>query len=130
MAVLLAGAAVGHAQEAQQQKTPQSANAAAATSAATPVAAKPAVDAPKSSADTRSADSGLSSDLLKEARDDGFKPVKRGETTLYCKSEIIVGSSFPVHTCVDSDHLKLTLEQYRAQRMQLEQMHSGGLQGH
>lgn len=97
--VLLAGAAVGQAQQAQ--KAPQTASAAAAGLSTATAAFKATAGMPsaaKSTADTQASD-GLTSDQLKEARDDGFKPVTRGKATLYCKSEIIVGSAFPMHTC-------------------------------
>jgi hypothetical protein len=129
--VLLAAAAVGQAQQAQ--KSPQAANAGAATSivAATPVQKPTATpSAAKSSADTDASDSGLSAALLKEARDDGYRPVTRGKATLYCKSEILVGSSFPVRTYYNSNRLKIVLQQAQDQRMQLGQMHGTGVQTH
>ena len=137
-AALLAVVAVGHAQQAQQdrqaQKAPQATNAtAAAASSTATTASKATTDRPsadKSSDGAQAPDSGLSVELLREARDDGFKPVTRHNVTLYCKSEIIVGSAFPVHTCYNADRLKVVLEQYRAERMQLQQMHSSGMQGH
>ena len=129
-AVLLAGAAIGQAQQAQ--KTPQAATT-ATTSTPSTATAKTAAGAPsatKSSADSQASDSGLTEAQLKEARDDGFKPVTRGSATLYCKSEILVGSSFPMHICYNADRLKVVMQQQEAERMQLQQMHSGGMQGH
>ena len=131
-AALLTVAAAGNAQQAQ--KAPQATNATAAAASSTATAASKATtdraSAEKSSDGAQASDSGLSVELLREARDDGFKPVTRHNVTLYCKSEIIVGSAFPVHTCYNADRLKVALEQYRSERMQLQQMHGGGLQGH
>lgn len=139
-AVLLVGAAVGYAQQAQQarpaEEAPQAASAAGATSStatATPTAASKSPAAPsaaKSPTDTQGDDSGLSSAQLKEARDDGFKPVTRGKATLYCKSEVLVGTAFPMHICYNADRLKVEMQQEEAERMQLQQMHSGGMSGH
>jgi hypothetical protein len=129
MAVLFAGAAIGHAQQAQQ---PQAATSAAmsSSSAAAAKATTGAASATKSSVNTGASDSGPSEAQLKEARDDGFKPVTRGSATLYCKSEILVGSSFPMHICYNADRLKIVMQQQEAERMQLQQMHGGGLQTH
>lgn len=110
--------------QAQQAKTTPRA-AATATAAASSAAA----DAQKSAPATK-VDGGLSPEVLHEARDEGFKPVTRHKVTLYCKSEIIVGSAFPIHTCYNEDQLKVVLQQHQTERMQLQQMHSGGLQIH
>ncbi len=152
--VLLAGVVVGQAQQAQQtqqaQKVPaaastanatntnnaagtaNAANATSAASAATSSAgsAAAAASGAKSSADAQDSDPGLTVAQLKEARDDGFKPVTRGSATLYCKSEIMIGSAFPMHICYNADRLKIVMQQQEAQRMQMEQMHGSGLQGH
>lgn len=117
---LLSAAAFTQAQQAKT--TPQ---ATAATSAA---ASSAAGNAQKSAA--AKADSGLTPEILHEARDEGFKPVTRHKVTFYCKSEIIVGSAFPIHTCYNEDQLKVVLQQHQTERMQLQQMHSGGLQTH
>ena len=114
-AALLAAAAVGHAQQAQK---PQQAQKGAPTAATASPAASPGDDP------------GLSAAQLREARDDGFKPVTRGKATLYCKSEILVGTAFPMHICYNADRLKVEMRQEEAERMQLRQMHSGGMQGH
>jgi type II secretory pathway pseudopilin PulG len=151
-AVLLAGVTVSQAQQSQQsqqsqqtqqaqqaqqaqqtQHSPQAAETPVAASSAAAPAGKPtaaAASPAKASSDTQAADSGLSVAQLKEARDDGYRPITRGSATLYCKSEIIVGSSFPVHTCYNADRLKAVLQQYQTERMQLQQMHNGGMQGH
>ena len=132
-AMLLAGAAVGHAQQTQQaEKTPRAAGAATATSSTATAASKsPAAPSEaKSPTDTQGDDSGLSSAQLKEARDDGFKPVTRGKATLYCKSEVLVGTAFPMHICYNADRLKVEMQQEEAERMQLQQMHGGGMSCH
>jgi hypothetical protein len=103
IAMLLAASAVSQAQQA-----PQASSAVAAQKA---TVAGPA--AAKSSTDTQTSDSGLSAALVKEARDDGFVPVKRHNLTVYCKSEVLVGTAFPIRTCYNADRLKLRLEQMR-----------------
>lgn len=54
----------------------------------------------------------------------------RGSATLYCKSEILVGSAFPIRTCYNAERLKVVMEQYQSQRMQMEQMHGSGTVTH
>ncbi len=127
MAALLAGAAIGQAQDAQ--KAPQAAATAASTTA-TGSTTSGAASATKSSSNTQASNAGLSAAQLKEARDDGFRPVTRGSATLYCKSEILVGSAFPMHICYNADRLKVVMQQQEAQRMQLQQMHGAGMAGH
>src|SRR5512146_2768828 len=136
-AVLLAAAAVGQAQQPEAQKAearqatqPGAAASAAANGKAAGSSAAQSPASAQSSVAAQAPASGLSAELIKEARDDGFKPVTRHDVTLYCKSEIEVGSRFPIHTCYNEDRLKVVLQQYRAERMQLEQMHSGGMQAH
>lgn len=133
MAALLAGAAVGQAQQAQKKPLAVQVGAAAISSTTTAAASKPAASAPsaaKASADTQTSDSGLPVEVLREARDDGYRPITRGKVTLYCKSEIIVGSAFPIRTCYNADRLKVVLHQDQEQRMQLEQIHNSGMQSH
>jgi hypothetical protein len=111
IAMLLAASAVSQAQQA-----PQASSAVAAASATPAVSQKATVAGPaaaKSSTDTQTSDSGLSAALVKEARDDGFVPVKRHNLTVYCKSEVLVGTAFPIRTCYNADRLKLRLEQMR-----------------
>lgn len=112
--MLLAGAVIGQAQQAQQtEKAPQAANAAAAASFTATAPGKATASAPsaaKSPADTQAADSGLSAQQLKRALDDGFKPVTQHNVTVYCKSEMLIGSSFPIRTCYKADRMKLLLE--------------------
>lgn len=134
MAALLAAATVGRAQQAEQaSKAQQSGKTAAAASLPAAAASKATASAPsaaKTSGDTQAAQAGLSDEQLKEARDEGYRPITRGTATLYCKSEILVGSAFPIRTCYNADRLKIVMQQEQAQRMQLQQMHSGGMQGH
>lgn len=108
--------------QAQQAKTSPQATATATATAAPAVAQK--------SAPAVKAEGGLTPEMLHEARDEGFKPVSRHKVTFYCKSEIIVGSAFPIHTCYNEDQLKVVLQQHQTERTQLQQMHSGGLQTH
>lgn len=134
LAALLAGAAVGRAQQADEASNGrQPGNTAAATSSPATPASRGATNAPpgaKSSADAQAAATGLSTEQLKEARDEGYRPVTRGKATLYCRSELLVGTAFPIRTCYNVDRLKVVMEQERAQRMQLKQMHGSGTQGH
>lgn len=114
--------------QAQQSKTTSHATAATATAKVTADAS--AHPAAQKSAAAVAVDVGLTPEMLREAQDEGLKPVTRHKVTFYCKSEIIVGSAFPIRTCYNEDQLKVVLQQHQTERMQLQQMHSGGLQTH
>jgi hypothetical protein len=68
--------------------------------------------------------------LIKDARNAGFKPMMIRGTQMFCRTAIELGSSFPVRTCYDADQVKIKIHEYAEQRNQLEQMHSTGLGVH
>ncbi|HZT01013.1 MAG TPA: hypothetical protein VFA39_01970 [Steroidobacteraceae bacterium] len=114
-------AAVALAQQAPSsspttQPAAQSAQKAAADSkAAAPAAA--AAAAQKKAADQ----------LIRDARNAGFKPQKVGGNLMFCRTATELGSSFPVRTCYNEDQVRIKIQEYQAQRQQLEGMHSSGM---
>lgn len=71
-----------------------------------------------------------SAQLTKAARLAGFEPHTRHGVTLYCKSEVELGSAFPVKTCYDAIQMKIKLGQYQTERDQLRQARGLNPQGH
>lgn len=127
--VLLTAACASQAR--QDQKGSQAGSSAITdSSAATAAPGSPRASAAKSAGPAQPSDEGLSIEERREARDDGFTPMTRHNVTLYCKSEILVGSAFPIRTCYNSDRLKAVLHQYDTQRTQLQQIHNDGMQTH
>ena len=124
--VLLTAACASQAR--QDQKGSQAGSSAITDSSA--ATGSPRASAAKSAGPAQPSEDGLSIEERREARDDGFTPMTRHNVTLYCKSEILVGSAFPIRTCYNSDRLKAVLHQYDTQRTQLQQIHNDGMQTH
>lgn len=129
------------AQNADQSKpatTPTArSSSTAAQSAATPAsssatkpaaAAKPA--AVQTAASTTSVKDESGAQLIKDARNAGFKPEMIRGNQMFCRTAIELGSNFPVRTCYDADDVKIKIQEYQAQRNQLEQMHNIGMMTH
>jgi hypothetical protein len=72
---------------------------------------------------------GPSPQLLRDARNAGFRPETIRGAQMFCRTEKELGSNFPVRTCYDEDQVKIKIEQYQAERNQLQQMHGSGLKG-
>jgi hypothetical protein len=120
--VLVTGALmVGTIAEAQQPSQSEKSTTGAAPSSAAP-ASRPAKSA---AAAQKPVDS--NAQLIKDARNAGFKPEMIRGARMFCRTAIELGSSFPVRTCYDADHVKIKIQQYQEERNQLEQMHSTGL---
>ncbi|HEX5209351.1 MAG TPA: hypothetical protein VFW10_16370 [Steroidobacteraceae bacterium] len=58
--------------------------------------------------------------LLKDAANAGFKPEHIRGNLMFCRTTTEVGSRFPVRTCYDEDHVRAKIQEYQAQRDQLE----------
>ena len=115
-------AAVALAQQAPSsspttQPAAQSAQKTAADSKATASAAATAAAAQKKAEDQ----------LIRDARNAGFKPQKVGGNLMFCRTATELGSSFPVRTCYNEDQVRIKIQEYQAQRQQLEGMHSSGM---
>jgi len=65
--------------------------------------------------------------LIRDARNAGFKPQKVGGNLMFCRTATELGSSFPVRTCYNEDQVRIKIQEYQAQRQQLEGMHSSGM---
>jgi hypothetical protein len=142
LVLFLAGATLAasfaQAQQAAQGSvaTAQGATATSSTSATSPSAGKTSApsdgaraQAPKPAATARKpVDS--NAQLIIDARNAGFRPEKIRGAQMFCRTAIELGSNFPVRTCYDADQVKIKIQEYQAQRSQLEQMHSTGLMTH
>jgi hypothetical protein len=108
-----------------QSPAPSSAPAAAATSssASTPQsttssAAPASTSAASSSASsTDSTPTGPSPDLIKKARNEGFKPeVQKNGETIYCYKDASLGTRFETKKCVNADQLKAEIQRRQDQK--------------
>ena len=64
---------------------------------------------------------GLTTHLLAQARDDGYKPRMVDGQFRFCRVEIPVGSNLPVRQCVNTTQLRFELLQEQATRRNLEE---------
>ena len=64
----------------------------------------------------------------READDDnfvlppGFKPMKRGKYTLYCRKETVMGTRLPAQKCYDEDGIRQLVQSLREEREKIDQM--------
>ena len=65
---------------------------------------------------------GPSADILRSARNAGFKIKKVNGTVGFCKSETTVGTHFVSESCISEQQLSLLLERAQAQRDGLQHM--------
>lgn len=65
--------------------------------------------------------------FLRNARNAGFKPQRVRGNLMFCQTAAETGSNFPVKTCYSEYQVRIKLEEYEAQRQQLEGMHSSGM---
>lgn len=61
----------------------------------------------------------LSAQLIKDARDAGFKPTHVRGALMFCRTAIELGSNFPVRTCYNEQQVAVKIQEYQAQRDQL-----------
>lgn len=108
------------------QSAAQSAQKAAADSKATAAAASASAATSAAAARKKAAD-----DLLiRDARNAGFKPENIRGNRMFCRTAAELGSSFPVRTCYDEDQVRIKIQEYQAQRNQMESAHNLGMQVH
>jgi hypothetical protein len=62
--------------------------------------------------------------LLRDAANAGFRPEHIRGSLMFCRTTTEVGSRFPVRTCYDEDHVKVKIQEYQAQRNEM-QAHRG-----
>lgn len=68
--------------------------------------------------------------LIRDARNAGFKPENVRGNRMFCRTATELGSSFPVRTCYNEDQVKIKIQEYQAQRNQMEAAHNLGMQVH
>ena len=131
VAALLIGAVAQAQQPEQRQQAqlgPKPATAvqpsAAPASTSAPSAAKGNVSAaqPIKTAAAQSS-AGPSAQLVKDARDAGFKPAHVRGTLMFCRTAIELGSNFPVKTCYNEQQVTVKIQEYQTQRNQLRSGH-------
>ncbi len=129
--ILVAAAPCG-AQPPASDATATSAtsSAAAASSTASSTATAPAkaaagTDSAASTSKPAGSDIVASSDpspeMLKKARQEGFKPKKRNGVTQFCRTDATLGTRFESETCYDQEHMEMLVQQREDQRNQLSQ---------
>ena len=52
----------------------------------------------------------------------GFKPMKRGKFTLYCRKETVMGTRLPAMKCYDEDGIRQMAQSLREEREKIDQM--------
>ena len=52
----------------------------------------------------------------------GFKPMKRGKYTLYCRKESVMGTRLPAQKCYDEDGIRQLVQSLREEREKIDQM--------
>lgn len=127
---LLAACATMAAAVALAQQTPNS----------SPTTQPAAQSAQKTTADSKATDSAAAvaaaaqkkaDDLLiRDARNAGFKPETVRGNRMFCRTATELGSSFPVRTCYNDEQVKIKIQEYQAQRNQMEAAHNLGMQVH
>lgn len=118
--VLSLAGAMAVAVLAQAQQVPKDSKATAETAApSTTVPAKDAQPTKVASAAQKAADP--SAVLLRDATNAGFKPEQVRGHLMFCRTTTEVGSRFPVRTCYDEEHMKIKIQEYQAQRDQMQQ---------
>lgn len=123
-ALVTAGLLVGALAQAQQPAPAAKATPSAAQSPAaqpSPKAVAKAIEAQPARTASAEKPTDASAQFIKDARDAGFKPTQVRGSVMYCRTAVELGSNFPVRTCYDEQQTKVKIEEYRAQRNQLQQ---------
>lgn len=133
--VLLAGALmVGAIAQAQQPSQSSSSTATRPAQAASAPAKSAAADNKSAAARPTKTAAAQKSDedaqLMKDARDAGFRPEKIRGNLMFCRTAVELGSSFPVRTCYNEYQVRQKIQEYETERTQLQQMHNTGLMTH
>lgn len=71
--------------------------------------------------ENQAAPNGLSPHLLDMARNDGYRPVTRDGGTLFCRTQIPIGSNLPIKHCVNSARLRSEVLEEQQERLNLNQ---------
>jgi hypothetical protein len=134
-AAMMMAASLAQGQNADQNKpaaAPPSQSAAAPASSSAPKAAAPSKPAAARSAaaSTPITKPDPEAQLIRDARNAGFKPEMIRGTRMFCRTAVELGSSFPVRTCYGEDDVKLKIQEYQTERNQLQQLHNTGLMTH
>lgn len=137
--LLLTGALVAGALAYAQQPSQSTKPAPAAAAATTPSAAQPAQTAASDSKPTQAQPvktaaaqkpADPDAQLIRDARNAGFKPKSMHGTLMFCRTAIELGSNFPVRTCYNEDQVRIKIHEYQTERNQLQQMHNTGMITH
>lgn len=64
----------------------------------------------------------LSPVFLRDAANAGFKPENIRGTTMFCRLAKELGSNFLVKTCYNEDQVKLKIQEYQAERNELDRI--------
>ena|SRR5579883_1243270 len=123
---------------AQAQQPSQGSQAPAQVAASSKPATSPSAGKAALASDSASAKAAASAkkpadpdaQLIKDARNAGFKPEMIRGTQMFCRTAVELGSHFPVRTCYDEDQVKIKIHEYQTERNQLEQMHNLGSMTH
>ena len=106
---------------------------AAGQQAAAPSASPPAqaTAADSKAADTQAANAAAAQKkeedlLVRDARNAGFKPEMIRGNRMFCRTATELGSSFPVRTCYDEEQVKIKIQEYQAERNQMQANHNLG----
>ena len=116
-ACVTALAALAPAQRAagQQAAAPSASQPAQATAADSKAADTPAADA---AAAQKQADEVL----LRDASNAGFKPENIRGTRMFCRTATELGSNFPVRTCYNEEQVRIKIQEYQAERNELDRI--------
>lgn len=130
LAVLLVGAtmAVALAQAQQPAQGSKSTTPAATSQPARKADSKTSAAQPVKTAAAQKADD--DAQLIKDARNAGFKPETIRGTLMFCRTARELGSNFPVRTCYDSDQVKIKIHEYQTERNEMESQHNTGMFTH
>ena len=116
------------AQSAQKAAADSKANAGSSTTADSNATAD--AKATASAAAAAAAQKKADDLLIRDARNAGFKPENIRGNRMFCRTATELGSSFPVRTCYNEDQVKIKIQEYQAQRNQMEAAHNLGMQVH
>ncbi len=103
------GALIAGCAQSPRRADPSAPAAAAVSAPSTTPAASPAAPA------------GVSEHLLEMARNDGYRPMTRGGETLFCRTQIPIGSNLPIRHCVNAARLRSEVLEEQQERLNLNQ---------
>lgn len=129
--VLFAACATMAAALALAQQAPNSPQT-TTQSAAQPAqkAAADSKDTASSAAAAAAAEKKADEVLLRDARNAGFKPENIRGNRMFCRTATELGSNFPVRTCYNEEQVKIKIQEYQAQRNEMEAARNLGSQVH